>query len=109
MRRFVVGAARSQMTFRPECLAEGALPPQTRLRPDLGPVEANVVRSRDDDHRAPANYGANYKRLSAVKAALRPGQPLSRQPKHRSSEREVSVVIGLSRQGTREMHWATPR
>ena len=37
---------------------------------------------------------------------LRPVQPLSRQPEHRSSEREVSVVIGMiSTQGTSEMPW----
>jgi hypothetical protein len=28
--------------------------------------------SSDDDHRAPANYGANYKRLAAVKATNDP-------------------------------------
>ena len=28
--------------------------------------------SSDDDHRAPANYGANYKRLAAVKATYEP-------------------------------------
>ncbi len=28
--------------------------------------------SGDDDHRAPANYGANYERLAAVKATYDP-------------------------------------
>jgi FAD/FMN-containing dehydrogenase len=28
--------------------------------------------SGDDDHRVPANYGANYQRLAAVKAAYDP-------------------------------------
>ena len=28
--------------------------------------------SSDDDHRAPANYGANYERLAAVKATYDP-------------------------------------
>src|SRR5262249_32910824 len=37
--------------------------------PDGGYVS---FMSSDDDHRAPANYGANYERLAAVKATYDP-------------------------------------
>ncbi|WP_244563738.1 acyl-CoA dehydrogenase family protein [Ensifer aridi] len=60
--------------------------------------------SSDDDHRAPANYGANYERLAAVKATYETTS--SRSTKHHSGEREVSVMTGLTlTQGTRQMHW----